>query len=92
MLGLLKEKCESHLAAKITVENCAELLLLADLHLAEGLKKMLLEFFRFRAADVAETAKWQQLMESTNLHLLRDISKALIPTKKSIGADQQSAQ
>jgi len=79
MLNLLKSKCEAHLAGKITVENCAELLLLADLHSAAGLKMMVLDFFRSRAAAVAQMVNWQQLMESANSHLLRDISKALIP-------------
>lgn len=74
------------------MENCAELLFLADLHSADGLKKFVLDFFRCRATDVAETIKWQQLMESAKPHLLRDISKAIIPTKKAAGTDQRSAQ
>ena len=79
MLNLLKSKCEAHLAGKITVDNCAELLLLADLHSAAGLKMIVLDFCCSRAAAVAQMANWQQLMESANSHLLRDISKALIP-------------
>ena len=87
MLDFLKEKCVSHLATKISVENCAELLLLADLHSAAELKTFVLDFFRSRASDVAQTASWQQLMESANPHLLRDISKALISkTGKTSGA------
>ena len=44
MLDLLKLKCEAHLDKKITVENCSKLLLLADLHSAERLKKNCLGF------------------------------------------------
>ena len=79
MLNLLKSKCEAHLAEKISVENCADLLLLADLHSALGLKTFVLDFFRSRAAEVAQTASWQQLMQSANPLLFRDISVALIP-------------
>jgi speckle-type POZ protein len=87
MLELLKSKCESHLARKITVENCVDFLLLADLHSAVGLKTFVLDFFRLRAAEVAQTASWQQLMHSANPLLFRDISKALIPQVR----DQQAA-
>ena len=79
MLNLLKSKCEAHLAEKISVENCDDLLLLADLYSAAGLKVMVLDFFRSRAAEVAKTASWQQLMLSANPHLLRDISMAFVP-------------
>ena len=90
MLELLKEKCASHLATKITVENCAHLLLLADLHSAAVLKTFVLDFFRSRAAEVAQTASWQQLMQSANPLLFRDISVALIP-KKSDPTQQPAA-
>ena len=74
MLDFLKEKCASHLATKITVENCAELLLFADLHSAARLKTMVLHFFRSRPTKVAQTASWQQLMQSANPSLLRDVA------------------
>ena len=91
MLDFLKAKCEAYLSEKITVETCAELLLLADLHSADRLKKMVLDFFRFRIAEVAETASWQQLMKSANPLLFRDISMVFIP-KPSSETAQRSAQ
>lgn len=72
MLDLLKEKCVTHLAGTITVENCAEKLQFADLHSAAGLKTIVLDFFRCRAAEVAETSSWQQLTKSANSDLLRE--------------------
>ena len=78
MLDFLKSKCEAYFATKITVENCAELLVLADYHSAAELKTTVLRFFRSRAAKVAETASWQQLIQCADSHLLRDI--ALIQT------------
>lgn len=89
MLDLLKEKCATHLATKITVESCAHLLLLADLHSATGLKTIALDFFRSCTGEVIQTQSWQQLMDSAKPQLLRDINKALI--MKTSGASQQSA-
>ena len=73
MLDLIKAKCEESLAGNITTENCAELLLLADLHSANGLKKFVLDFIRLRAGLVFATTNWQEFMKSTRPQLLRDI-------------------
>jgi speckle-type POZ protein len=91
MLELLKSKCEAHLAGKITVENCVDLLMLADLHSAVGLKTFVLDFFRLRASEVAQTASWQQLMQSANPLLFRDISVALIPKVCGVTAQPSTA-
>ena len=80
MLVLLKSKCEASLARNITVENCSELLILAHLHSAENLKKILLDFVRCHSPEVAEKASWQKLIESAHPQLLRDISTALMTT------------
>ena len=78
MLTLLKSKCEISLAQNVTLENCSELLMLAHLHSANGLKKVLLDFIRCRSSEVAATPTWQKLLDSPHPQLLRDISMALM--------------
>lgn len=78
MLTLLKSKCEVSLARNVTLENCSELLMLAHLHSANGLKQILLDFIRCRSSEVAATQNWQNLLDSAHPQLLRDISMALM--------------
>ena len=84
MLDLLKLKCEAHLDKKITVENCSKLLLLADLHSAERLKKTVLDFVRFRSCEIAKIASWKLLLKTANPQLIRDISAALMTRSNSV--------
>ena len=94
MLKLLKAKCEAHLAGKITMESCAHLLVLADLHSATGLKTFALDFFCSHTAEVAKTVGWKQFMISANPLLLRDVSNKLISKASAAAAaatQQQSA-
>ena len=83
MLDLLKTKCEVFLADNITVQNCSQLLLLSDLHSADGLKKIALDFVRSRSDAIVETTDWQELLESARPQLLRDISKAVMAPSKT---------
>ena len=78
MLPLLKSKCEAHLATKIAVKTCGMLLLFAHLHLASGLKEKVLDFVRCHSADVVKTTGWQELLQSADSNLLRDISVAIM--------------
>lgn len=78
MLDLLKAKCEASLCINITLENCCQLLILADLHSAERLKTSVLDFVRFCSTQVVQTVEWKTLMRSAKPQLLRDISEALM--------------
>ena len=78
MLDLLKAQCESSLSRNISVETCGKLLFLAHLHSASGLKEKVLDFVRSRSVDVIETTGWQELLQSADSNLLRDISVAIM--------------
>jgi len=84
MLPLLKAKCEVSLSRNITVETCGNLLLLAHLHSSLELKKKVLNFIRCHSVDVVETTDWQELLQSADSKLLRDISVAMMMTRPSI--------
>ena len=83
MLEFLKTKCEASLAETITVENCSDLLFLSDLHSADGLKKVVLEFVRYRSDAVVKTAHWKKLLKTARPQLLRDISVTLMARSKA---------
>ena len=73
MLGMLKAKCEASLSRNVTLENFSELLLLADLYSADGLKRVVLDFVRFRSEDVMKVVGWKTLMQNAQRSLLREI-------------------
>ena len=83
MLDLLKVKCERSLARTITLKNCCELLILTNLHSAENLKKVLLDFVCAQSSEVAVSPNWLRLIE-TDAHpqLLRDISMVIVQFQK----------
>ena len=62
-LQLLQLKCEDILIQNISKINCAEMLLLADVHEAPSLKKDALNFIRRNSGDVIKTAGWQTLRQ-----------------------------
>lgn len=60
-LSGLKEDCEHAIAANLTVDNCAEILVLAHLHNAAQLKPKVIEFINRNKADVKRTQSFQQV-------------------------------
>ena len=64
LLPLLKSKCEEFLVQRLSIENCIEMLTLADLHNAVHLKRMAAELFRSRHAKVRKTEGWKNLKKS----------------------------
>ena len=60
-LGLLKWKSEACLAKHLSVDNCCQLLVQADLHAATNLKKSAVSFIRKHSADLAKTRQWQEM-------------------------------
>ncbi|XP_043910888.1 speckle-type POZ protein-like [Protopterus annectens] len=63
-LERLKLMCESALSRSLSVENAAEILILAEHHSTDLLKTKALEFINHHAADVIETTGWKYLMIS----------------------------
>jgi len=64
LLPLLKFQCQRFLSESINIENCVELLALADLHNAEHLKKSALNFTRRYHAEIIQTEGWKDLKQS----------------------------
>jgi len=63
LLPLLKFQCQHFLSQSISVENCVELLALADLHNAVYLKKSAMNFIRLHRAEIIQSEGWKNLKE-----------------------------
>ncbi|KAG5452460.1 Protein roadkill [Clonorchis sinensis] len=61
-LERLKTMCEEALVESLSVENCCDILGLADMHNADQLKAHTLEFIMLHAHDVCETEGYDQLV------------------------------
>ena len=79
LIGLLKWKCESYLLPKLTIENCCELLVLADTHDAANLKKHAMEFIRKSKTEVLQTDGWKNLKISSGRDLAFEILESRLP-------------
>ncbi|XP_071942085.1 speckle-type POZ protein B-like isoform X1 [Antedon mediterranea] len=72
----LKVLCEESLCSNLAVENVAEVLVLADLHSAEQLKAVAIDFINTHATDVMDTSGWKNMVRSQP-HLVADAFRAL---------------
>ena len=88
MIDSLKSLCQSYLVYTITVQNCSELLALADSHSATELKQVAMEFFLDNSTEVAKSSGWQN-MERTHPHLGFEVSKALMGQLKICSETQE---
>uniref|UniRef100_A0A669EPJ4 Speckle type BTB/POZ protein n=1 Tax=Oreochromis niloticus TaxID=8128 RepID=A0A669EPJ4_ORENI len=75
-LERLKVMCEDALCTNLSVENAAEILILADLHSADQLKTQAVDFINFHAADVMETSGWKSMVIS-HPHLVAEAYHSL---------------
>lgn len=75
-LERLKVMCEEALCGNLTIENAANILILADLHNAEQLKTQTLEFIISHASEVIETTSWKNLIQS-HPYLVAEAYRAL---------------
>ena len=66
-LDLLKWKCESFLIKAMTIENCCELLMLADVHGANNLKEAAVNFIRKSPSEVIKTNGWKEMKKTCRL-------------------------
>ena len=88
LIDSLKSQCQSFLAETINVQNCSELLALADSHSATELKQVAMEFFLDNSTEVAKSSGWQN-MERTHPHLGFEVSKALMDQLKICSETQE---
>ncbi|KAF2985049.1 hypothetical protein EK904_012648 [Melospiza melodia maxima] len=84
-LERLKVMCEEALCSNLSVENVADILILADLHSAEQLKAQAIDFINRQvtlglltnqATDIMETAGWKSMIHS-HPHLVAEAFRAL---------------
>ena len=68
--------CEEALCSSLTVENVAEVLILADLHSACQLKTQAIDFINSHATEVMDTTGWKQMV-LTQPSLVADAFRAL---------------
>ena len=76
----LKFICEDALCRKLSVENAAHTLILADLRSMERLKTQTLDFITLHASEVSDTLGWKSMVES-HPHLLAQAFHSLASTK-----------
>ncbi|XP_026676638.1 speckle-type POZ protein A isoform X1 [Diaphorina citri] len=75
-LERLKVMCEEALCTNLSIENAAEILILADLHSADQLKTQAIEFINTHATEVMDTVGWKQMILS-HPHLIAEAFRAL---------------
>ena len=68
--------CEEALCSSLSVENVAEVLILADLHSASQLKSQAIDFINSHATEVMDTQGWKHML-TQNPTLVADAFRAL---------------
>merc|ERR1719348_1401856 len=58
----LKEHCERLMAGGVTIENCLDYLVMADLHSALMLKSVVMEFVVENGEEVADKGEWKEIL------------------------------
>ncbi|UYV69663.1 SPOPL, partial [Cordylochernes scorpioides] len=76
-LERLKVLCEEALGANLSVENAADVLVLADLHSAHQLKAFCIDFISTHAIDIVETQGWKSRLLQQQPHLVAEALTAL---------------
>ena len=72
----LKVMCEEALCNNLSIEDAANVLILADLHSAEQLKAQAIDYINIHATDVMETPAWKAMITS-HPHLIAEAFRAL---------------
>ncbi|XP_070547091.1 speckle-type POZ protein-like [Ptychodera flava] len=75
-LERLKVMCEEALCSNLSVDNVCEVLVLADLHSADQLKGVAIDFINSHAMDVMDTNGWKTMVQN-HPHLVADAFRAL---------------
>ncbi|XP_024877074.1 speckle-type POZ protein-like [Temnothorax curvispinosus] len=79
-LTKLKVMCEKILCTRLTVENAAEILILADFYRADYLKAEALDIIKSYLTDVTDT-KGYKSMENSHPHLVSEVVQSLAKHK-----------
>ena len=64
ILPLLKLECQENLSERLTTQNCAEMLALADLHNCVHLRRSAVNFILRNRDDVIRSDGWKNLKQS----------------------------
>lgn len=75
-LDRLKVMCEEALCTNLTIDNVADILVLADLHSADQLKAVAIDYTNSHATEVMETSGWKTMVHS-HPGLVADAFRAL---------------
>ncbi|RDD37731.1 Speckle-type POZ protein B [Trichoplax sp. H2] len=75
-LQRLKSLCENSISNNLIVDNAAEVLVIADMHNAEILKKNILKFINSYALEIVETEGYKNLLKNHS-HLITDAFRTL---------------
>ena len=80
-LDLLGWHCERFLAQELSIENCCDLLKLANDHPAEDLKKDVVSFIRKSSDQVKITNEWQDLKKTRPVLVLEIVDDLMASNK-----------
>ena len=78
---LLKSKCEEFIVKRLSIENCIEMMILADLHNAIFLKMMTQVLFCSRHTEIRKTEKWKA-MKKFHADVAVDVLERLLELHK----------
>ena len=78
MIDQLKTQCQAALTETVTVENCCQLLALADSYSASQLKTVATRFVMQHTAEVSTTVGWK-VLKQTHPHLGFELVEANLP-------------
>ena len=81
LLPLLKSKCEEFIVKRLSIENCIEMMILADLHNAMFLKMMTQVLFCSRHTEIRKTENWKA-MKKFHADVAVDVLERLLELHK----------
>ncbi|XP_062520159.1 speckle-type POZ protein B-like [Corticium candelabrum] len=81
-LDRLKVICEDVMRTNLSVENAADILVLADRHNGTQLKSLAIDFINSHAEEIMETTGWQSLIKN-NPQLVAEAFRALVRSQGS---------
>jgi len=80
-IDLLKKLCEAQLVSALNASNCFDLLVLGDLHEAEKLKMVAMDFISINSASLIETDVYEDFFRTQHSDLVLEVTKAMVSKK-----------
>merc|ERR1711978_309987 len=91
-MGYLKRQCEENLCRTLTIDNCLDLLILADLHSTNILKPHVIKFVVENSREIVTQDKWKEkLVRYPDIFADVFTELASQPKKKSKGDEESKA-